>query len=257
MKKVLLGVVMGLMALVVVPKNVAAAPTEGNGWSTIVTKMSNSWMAKESNATITSDDSKMIITGTDEENTTSYTITYFYANDIVTFLSNNTTNDPGLAMVESLWHNELMTAVAEYYGYDVALFKQWLSEVDGSTLTLNNSGIEFTEYTADSSLNGSNEGIDVDLDLSITTFKKLQINIECGISPFHNYKPTPTPDPEPTPEPTPTPDPEPTPDPTPDVETPVENPNTGLYISLIMSGIVLAGSAVLMVSKRKNYFKEI
>ena len=238
MKKTLFGIMMSLTALFVVPSIVSAEPTEGTNWAKIVTKMTN----KLGNAvTITSDDSQMVISMTDSQTGEIYSVTYYQANDIVTFNSNNTTNDIELAKFEALVNKQLISSVAEYYGYDVELFFKWLSEVDHSTLTLGDSGIEFTKYTVN----------------SITSLKTLKINIECGISPFHAYKPEPTPEPTPVPEPTPTPESPKVEVVTPNVETKVENPKTGLFVSMTIAIVAILSVFIFVVTKKKNYFSKI
>lgn len=164
---------------------------------------------------------------------TKYTLTYRQANNIVTFLSENS-NDSYLATVEAYVNNALISSTAEYYGYDVEKFMSWLNKTDTSKLTIGNDGIEFTTYTVS----------------GIVSMKKLQINVECGISSYVPEK-----DPEPTPEPEPTPTPEPTPEE--DVETKVENPKTGLYISLASVVFLAVAGITLGVSKNKNYFNKI
>lgn len=240
MKNKILGVIACLFTILAISK-VDAAPTNSN-WPAIVTKMTNSTAIKglkeEGNTvTITSNDSQMVITVSNDELTSPVKLTYYYTNDIVAFISTNSTSNTKVAKIESIINKQLIQAVAEYYGYDVNLLQQWMNEVDKTTLTVGNDGIEFTTYTSQ--------------DNSVTSYKTLKVNISCGFSAFNESTPT-------TPEETPTTPEEPTTPP--DTSTPEikpENPQTGIYVSTIIVAVAVIGGIILLISNKKNYFKEI
>lgn len=248
MKKVALSFVMGLIAILALPNRVSAESSQG--WLTITNNMKSDTTFQELknggyDVTVTSDDYQMVIQINGDEFTAPYIYTFTYANDIVYYNSTNTTNDTTYALVEGVIVSEFMQDVAEYYGYNKDEFVEWLGSVEPSTLTINDDGIEFSYYTIEQTSE------------NVTSIKSLKVNVECGISSFHEN--TTTPEPEPTPvEPTPTPNPEPTEEePIPDVEQTVENPNTGLYVSLGALAIAVIGAITFVGSRKKNYFSKI
>lgn len=248
MKKVALSFVMGLIAILAMPNMVSAESSQG--WTTITNSIkSDTTFLGRYDVTVTSDDYQMVIQVNGDEFTAPYIYTFTYANDIVYYNSTNTTNNTTYAMVEGIIVSEFMQDVAEYYGYNKDELVKWLGSVEPSTLTVNNDGIEFSYYTIEQT--SENGGV------TVTSIKSLKVNVECGISSFHEN--TTIPEPEPTPvEPTPTPNPEPTEEePLPDVEETVENPNTGLYASLGVLVVAVIGAITFVSSKKKNYFSKI
>ena len=260
MKKIALSFVMGLIAILAMPNMVSAESSQG--WTTVVQNMKTSSVVQKykSNGyivSITDDSGKMEIDLSIGDLAQSVaTITYYYANDIVSFRSTvDASNiDGALFYAEQAFTKELLNIVAAYYGYDVTEFANWLDTEmlkDSNTLDLGNDGIEFTTQSAITTA----EGVTVTPNIDYISFKTLKVNVECGIPAFHTdvTTPEPTPDVE---ESEPTPDVE-EPTPTPDVEGTVENPNTGLYVSLGVLAIAIVGAITFVSSKKKNYFSKI
>ena len=250
MKKFALSLIMVLVAVLAMPNMVSAATA--NGWQVVVSAMKNDEMLQTlrdsgNTVTVTSDDSKMVIQMSSDEITTPYTVTYNYAQDIVYYNSVNTANDPGFAFFESIVNAQFLKHVVDYYGYSWEDFSKWSESVDPTTLTLSEDGIEITEYVASATdENGST---------TVSGIKSMKVNIECGIS---GYTPTTTPEtPEVTPDPEPTPEVTPDPEPTPEPEEIVDNPDTGLYVSLGVIAVAVAGMVAFVCSKKKSYFSKI
>lgn len=248
MKKFVSGIVMGLVALLLVPSIVSAKPAT---WTALVSKFKSSTIIQQlqndKTVVINDDATKMTIQVTDNASGVTHSVTYSYANDVVSFVTSNTTNDPVKVMLESTLHQELFKAIAEIYGYDAKSFVNWIADSDPSKLSLANDGFEYTV----TSINNSGQGIELEMD-AVTSFR---MNIECGVSAFSNPS-TPEPTPTPTPEPTPTPD-VPSEQPGTPSEEVTENPTTGLYASLGLLVVGFAGAVALVCSKKKNYFSKI
>lgn len=246
-KKKFLGCLFAVLAFAM--PNMVSAETN-DGWTTIVSKVKNSQtvteLKEEYDVTITDDDYKMVIEISNDTMTNPLTMTYNYAKEIVHFTSSNTDNNVTVAVLENEINDAFLTAVAEYYGYDADSFNTWLASTDSSTLTVGEDGLEYTTYTI--------EYVEEGLDLSIESFKTLTVNVECGVSSFHEVTPEPEPEPVvPDPDPIiPEPDPE-----TPIIEETVENPPTGLYISVAAIFVALVGFVTFGLSKKKNYFSKI
>lgn len=248
MKKFVSGVVMGLVALLLVPSIVSAKPAT---WTTVVSKFKNSTIIQQlqndKSVVINDDATKLYVQVTDSASGITHSVTYNYANDVVSFVTSNTENDSAKTLLEAILHQELFKAIAETYGYDAQAFMNWMESTEPSNLSLANDGFEYTV----TSVNNSGQGIEIQGE-ALTSFK---INIECGISAFNNPS-NPEPTPTPTPEPTPTPD-VPSEQPGTPSEEVTENPTTGLYASLGLLIVGFAGAVALVCSKKKNYFSKI
>lgn len=265
-KSKIFGLITLLVATLFVSNSVSAETKDG--WSTIVSKMQNSTTIQElknrgNDVTFTSDASKMTIEMSGPTITTPYVITYNHTSDIVSYTSANTANDIEYAIFEGMIHREFLYNVALYYGYDANAFSKWLEEVDNTKLAVGIDGIEFTKYT----LKGEKTTENGTATISISTYKTLKVNIECGVSAFHNNT---TPEEQPkeevvtpevqepvdevvTPE-VQQPEPEKV---KPNVEQTVNNPDTGLYISLGVTVLALITIGTLIFTKKKNYFSKI
>lgn len=245
MKKFVSGIVMGLVALLLVPNIVSAQPAT---WTTLVSKFKDSAIIKQlqndKSVVINDGATKLYVQVTDTASGITHSVTYNYANDVVSFVTSNTENDSAKALLESILHQELFKAIAEIYGYDAESFVNWIADTEPSNLSLANDGFEYTVASA----NSSGQGIEIEGEF-VTSFR---MNIECGVSAFTNPS---------SQEPTPTPTPEPTPTPVvpeePSTEEVTENPTTGLYASLGLLVVGFVGAVALVCSKKKNYFSKI
>jgi len=255
MKKFALGFVMMMVAVLAMP-SIVSADNQATYWATIVSSVKNSDVIKELeseyNVSITDDSTKLVIEVAGGKLTSPYTITYTRYNDIVSFTSNNTTLDGTIAQIENEVNGQFLLSVAEHYGYNTISFMLWLSSLnDGAGLTVNNDGIEFTYYTYQyESQIEAGDGVEITNGGTITgigsTYKTLKVNIDCGISAFDPNVTTPEPDISiPTPVPTPVPEKE------------LENPETGLYVSLGILTVAVAGVIALLSTKKKKYFSKI
>lgn len=287
MKKIFYGVVLALLTVLAIPNTVSAESiTAKENWNKIVTAMKNDQYIKQigeeegKTLTITSDDT-MLKLEIAYDFLETYTITYNHYNGMVVFNTTNTKEDDMLlALDEEFIHYSFLYAVEEAYGYEAYSLINWIENESEDKLEYEKDGIEFAKYTVKDDY-GTEE---TDDDLEATTFKTLKINIDCGIPTFEDYVPTETPN-EPTPEQPqnpsePTPEPEqpqnpvePTPkpeqsqnpvEPTPEpeqpkenVETTVENPATGLRITMGLCGVAIIGLLVFMICKKKTYFSKI
>lgn len=245
MKKFVSGIVMGLVALLLVPNIVSAQPAT---WTTLVSKFKDSAIIKQlqndKSVVINDGATNLYVQVTDTASGITHSVTYNYANDVVSFVTSNTENDSAKALLESILHQELFKAIAEIYGYDAESFVKWIADTEPSNLSLANDGFEYTVASA----NSSGQGIEIEGEF-VTSFR---MNIECGVSAFTNPS---------SQEPTPTPTPEPTPTPVvpeePSTEEVTENPTTGLYASLGLLVVGFVGAVALVCSKKKNYFSKI
>ena len=247
MKKFVSGIVMGLVALLLVPSVVSA---KAETWTNVVSRFKSSSVIQklqnDKSVVINDDATKLYVQVTDNASGVVHSVTYTYANDVVSFVTSNAENDPAKALLESTLHQELFRAIAENYGYTAESFVNWITDSDPSKFSLANDGFEATMIN----INSAVQGLEMEMEIA-TSFK---INIECGVSAFTNPS---TPESTPTtPEPTPTPD-VPSEQPETPSEEVTENPTTGLYASLGLLVVGLAGAVALVCSKKKNYFSKI
>ena len=302
MKKIFYGLVVCIMAVVTVLPNVSAATYESKNWDALVKAMKSEEIISsfknefedEIDVTVTSDANNINYLIKDVTTNKEYNVKITQNNGIARFVTTVDANniDVDLAEYESGVVIYFLFATISQYGYEYEEFAEWLSNVDGTKINVNDDGLELETYEfVITELDEDGNEVEV----TYECLKSLAINIDCGISAFTNYVPEDTTEPEVDPEPETKPETKPEVDPEPetkpeqkpevdpepetkpeqkpevdpepetkpevkpeeDKETTVENPPTSLYTSFGIIGVAVAGLIGFMVSRKKSYFSKI
>lgn len=196
-------------------------------WDQLVAKMTSNdekSLSKLYNLNVEANDNVLKVSTQKDDKT--YTMTYTYENGIV---SASADTEETYYFLGNLTNSYLLNYISEILNYDTEDFRNWINEVDNNHLSVKVDGIEYKDK-----MYKNNSGQNIEY------YSDLKIDVDNGISKYvidrniivdsseKNIN----------------------------IEETVENPNTGIYISICgIVAIIVAGFYIFL--RNKNYFSKI
>ena len=213
-------------------------PEVSDNWKQLIAKMTSN--EKDSLRTLYNlnvEANNNIITVSTQKDDKTYTIDYTYKDGIV---SASASSEETYYILGNVSNSYVLNYVSEILHYNTKEFRNWLNTIDDSNLSLQKDGIEYTNKVYKTT-----EGKDIEY------YSDLKINIDNGINAYYtSIQDSEVPKAEIT-------NKEELKQDTTNVETTVENPKTGLYVSLGVLVIAICSGVFYIVYRKKNYFNKI